>query len=258
MALPGVSRIVFMFFAASVSAAALTPAGIESHGDPVLADRLRHGPGISNHPVNVLPSQAVSIPADWPLSNEGAITCLTCHVRLPSMRGDGARYLRDGEVRATDAKAYCARCHATDGADARSAMHWIALDRAHYYRDDTQRCYDRGAPFGSALDAESRRCLSCHDGVTAGDSINPTSINEGSTHIWDPKRSHPVGVLFPRAGARGCEVSFRSVALLPPEVRLPEGKVSCVSCHDLYARDRHLLSVPIEGSALCFACHDMD
>jgi predicted CXXCH cytochrome family protein len=67
--------------------------------------------------------------------------------------------------------------------------------------------------------------------------------------------NHPVGV---RYGARGSSVALRPASLLPDNVRLPDGTVSCVSCHDLYARDGHLLSVPLDESTLCYTCHDMD
>ncbi len=35
-----------------------------------------------------------------------------------------------------------------------------------------------------------------------------------------------------------------------------DGSITCVSCHDLYGQNDHLLSMSNEGSALCLACHD--
>ncbi|MFQ5415040.1 MAG: cytochrome c3 family protein [Phycisphaerae bacterium] len=45
---------------------------------------------------------------------------------------------------------------------------------------------------------------------------------------------------------------------MPAAVRLPGGRVSCVSCHDVFVLAPQRLTVPIEGSALCFACHAMN
>lgn len=62
---------------------------------------------------------------------------------------------------------------------------------------------------------------------------------------------------YPNRPSRGVEAGFRPASLLPREMQLPNGVVSCVSCHNLYGREKDLLSVPIEGSELCFTCHDM-
>jgi len=49
---------------------------------------------------------------------------------------------------------------------------------------------------------------------------------------------------------------LRSARLLPERVRLPDGKVSCVSCHDLYETEPRRLAVSMEKSELCLTCHD--
>ena len=48
-------------------------------------DVMRYGPGVSNHPVGVKPSEAVQVPAGWPVDAHGSITCLTCHEALPRL-----------------------------------------------------------------------------------------------------------------------------------------------------------------------------
>jgi predicted CXXCH cytochrome family protein len=95
--------------------------------------------------------------------------------------------------------------------------------------------------------------MACHDGVSAGEFDNATPWSRGAGAMGDHRRNHPVGVAYPR-NPRG---SFRHPAQLPDQVRLPDGKVSCVSCHDLYTQEPDLLSVPIYESKLCMTCHDM-
>ena len=88
--------------------------------------------------------------------------------------------------------------------------------------------------------------------------MNATPWNPGGGYDGTQTGNHPVGVRYPLGAGRDSGVSFRPAGLLPEQVRLPGGVVSCVSCHDLYAPERHLLTVSLDGSALCFTCHAMD
>ncbi len=218
-----------------------------------LAANLRYGPGFINHPVNVVPTSAILVPEDWPVARDGSITCLTCHEEIPSFDGSSNRFLRgmpDGEPRTPD---FCRNCHTTgNGGSSAATMHWMAVGSAHI-RNETPSSLRSAA---GSLDVESQRCLSCHDGVTATESHNTARQNRSLGYAWNQSRSHPIGVAYPSRTPRSSSGSFRAPGQLPEKVRLPDGKVSCVSCHDLYDRDR--LSVPIEGSALCFTCHEMD
>jgi len=218
------------------------------------ADTLRYGPGVTNHPVNVVPSSAVDIPADWPLGSAGTITCLTCHQRLPSLSGASDPLLRDFDEAETDSVGFCVKCHGTSTDRSAASMHWMGVGVAHVKAERT-----RSRRRAGLLDHDSRRCMGCHDGVSANEAANTTAWNRGHGSVGDRRRNHPVGVPYrDRAKPRKkSAASLRPISLLPAKVRLPDGQVSCVSCHDLYASDRHRLTVPIEASALCFSCHDM-
>jgi predicted CXXCH cytochrome family protein len=212
-------------------------------------DCLRYGPGIANHPVGVAPSSTIRIPVDWPLGVDGTITCLTCHYQLPAMNGSSDSRLRGTGSADQGAREFCAKCHAaTDGRGA-AAMHWLAVRVAHIKRDE------RGSDGRDGLlDAESRRCLSCHDGVTAPESTNPTGSSP--RRFWDVRRNHPVGVSYSGRKRGKSETLLRSSQLLPERIRLPNGRVSCVSCHNLYETGRYRLSVSMGASQLCLTCHD--
>ena len=216
-------------------------------------DKLRDGPGVVNHPVRIVPSSAVRIPKDWPLDGNGAITCTTCHAGLPDMRGGGKVRLRGDLSESADPQRFCSNCHSGNGQRTAAGMHWLAFPRAHLMPDGDQSSAGAGA-----LDVESRRCMECHDGVTAGESAYSTKWDRGHGSVGDKQRNHPVGVRYPAAGVRRGESPLRPAALLPQAVRLPGGNVGCLSCHNLYGREPNRLTVPIEGSALCFTCHDMD
>jgi predicted CXXCH cytochrome family protein len=215
-------------------------------------DILRRGPGVSNHPVNVRPSNAVHIPDDWPLRPDGTIGCLTCHDGLPTGRSGDAVRLRDFDLHEQDSIQFCAKCHESGGQRTAASMHWLAMRQAHV-SDSSIDTRSAGS-----LDAESRRCMECHDGVTAGEFNNSTPWNRGGSYTGDRRRNHPVGVPYPRGLRRGRDPQFRMTGLLPKQVRLPNGRVGCISCHDLYATEPAHLTVPIRDSALCLTCHNMD
>ncbi len=216
-----------------------------------LADKLTDGPGVVNHPVGVRPSSAVRIPDGWPLDTDGTLACRTCHERLPSLQG-GPAYLRGSGDRRAAPNSFCARCHEKGGHREGRTVHWMALGTAHIRGDSYQ-----GNGSSPPLDGPSRQCLGCHDGVTASDARNPTGSGAAPRTSSGMRQNHPVGVRYPHGMSRKRGTMFRSVGTLPPEVRLPDDQVSCVSCHNLYSGRQSLLSIPIEQSKLCFTCHQV-
>jgi len=215
------------------------------------SDKLREGPGVVNHPVHVRPSDAVAIPAGWPLDVDGSITCLTCHASLPTLDGSSRPKLRRGT--SGDGESFCINCHGQRGIGGRGGSHWNAVQHAHpgaSNEGSNQR--------GGTLDAESQRCLGCHDGVNAVDAVNHAGQFGNTVSVFNRNREHPIGVDYIAAARTRSDAALRSPSQLPHSVRLPGGKVSCVSCHDVYSHQPHLLSAPIEGSRLCFTCHEFD
>ena len=240
---------LLIILAAGIALAALS--GTVLAGDRYGVDLLRNGPGVSNHPVNVRPSNAVRVPDGWPLRPDGTIGCLTCHDGLPDGRTGAKVKLRSFDADSGDPIQFCANCHQSSGQRTAEAMHWMAVGRAHIMEASNESS-------AGSLDAESRSCMECHDGVTAGEFNNTTPWNRGGGYKGDRRRNHPVGVPYPRKQMAGHDASLRHQSLLPKSIRLPNGRISCVSCHDLYATEPAHLVVPIRESALCLTCHDMD
>ena len=221
-------------------------------GGNSLAERLRSGPGIINHPVNVVPTSLVRIPNDWPVGSDGTLTCLTCHERLPVPNSGGDPYLRGPSATTAADPSFCATCHDAPRDSDRSAIHWMAVGYAHVTKDRSTFRHH-----GGLLDSVSSGCLTCHDGVTAVEAGHRSSRSTVG-YLGDRGRNHPLGVPYEARQADRHGSPLRHPMLLPKQIRLPENKVSCVSCHNLYNSERYQLSVPIEGSRLCLTCHEMD
>jgi predicted CXXCH cytochrome family protein len=204
------------------------------------------GPGVANHPIGVRPSGAIQVPADWPLGADGSLTCMTCHSTLPAGKNAGSN-LRGGHGHRKSAKAFCTYCHQDSGTG--TAVHWQAVREAHVSAQDNRSTAQL------SYEAGSQSCLACHDGVAAKDAAHSSIQSSG---FGDRSRSHPVEVHYPMAGKMRSEVPLRPASSVPATISLAGGVVSCLSCHNLYSPDPQRLSVPIEGSQLCFACHDLN
>ena len=102
-------------------------------------------------------------------------------------------------------------------------------------------------------------CLSCHDGTIATSTIGSShamlaGVREGFKMPGGfVGRDHPIGV--PYSLKRG---EFHPLAFVQGKgIRLPDGRVECVSCHDPHNQHGFsgLLVVSNRRSALCLTCH---
>ena len=211
------------------------------------------GPGIANHPVYVVPPDGMRIPPDWPVDARGAITCWTCHTAIPDSIAESGPQLRGEGTTLARIDDFCATCHAATAIQDTRSIHWLAMGTAHITGRRT------AAPSGyRVLDAGTRTCLTCHDGALASESGHLTPWNRSHGFSGDQSRAHPVGVRYTDLTRAQNLSPLKPESQLPDAITLPDGKVGCVSCHNLYARERYLLAVPIERSQLCFSCHDMN
>ncbi len=119
----------------------------------------------------------------------------------------------------------------------------------------------RGEMVGGVGSA-SAVCLSCHDGSTALDSYGGVTgnvtirskrarIGEGG----DLSGDHPIGVAYPD-GVKGYWP--KSLVRARNTIRLPNGQVECISCHDVHdeSGNDYMLVESNQRSNLCQACHN--
>lgn len=92
-----------------------------------------------------------------------------------------------------------------------------------------------------ALDVFSTECLMCHDGSLAQQAHY--SRDTGHAIVG----SHPIGVPLPRSDAFVHPFPGSNIILI-------NGRISCVTCHDMEAPGPHL-AVSNAESVLCLSCH---
>ncbi len=106
-------------------------------------------------------------------------------------------------------------------------------------------------------------CLSCHDGTIASEIVGGGSDDAlfASGALVNPGRDHPIGVEYPPlARARpALRRDYVPIAKLESEgrIKLPEGRVECVSCHEPHNAYGHrgMLVKSDRRSGLCLSCH---
>jgi predicted CXXCH cytochrome family protein len=208
-------------------------------------------PGFT-HPVGFVPG--MTVPDALPL-DRGRVVCTTCH--LNGLAADHARARGDhSSLLRVPAGALCTACHDLNRGR-RADLHPFALGRAHLlWASSGGRTIPREASGSvAAMDTETRRCLTCHDGSVARGIGGSEDGDSPSAH--GVGRSHPVDVPYPTGGRRGPDAGLRPAASLDERIRLFDERVGCGSCHSLFSREEALLVMPNRLSALCLSCHDV-
>lgn len=190
-----------------------------------------------SHPIKVRPRKGTPLAAH--LDKNGTMTCTTCHdVHKEDKTSDDYELsgLLWGHVRG---RAFCSLCHSEETLGA-AWHHQTAIPYAHPYGKLTETAG------GSLLDKFSAECLSCHDGTIS--KAPQVEVRQGA---WQHGigMSHPVGVEYPRSG------DFTYPGSLPASVRLFDGRIGCLSCHEIYSAEKNMLVMNNKGSRLCLTCH---
>lgn len=186
----------------------------------------------ASHPSGFTPS--MPIPKTFPLDWKAELTCSTCH----SVHGNKPGLMRV----ARRGKNLCLSCHeekffSTMKDGGTSVMSFGHLDA----RDSS----------GGDIDSFTIQCMSCHE-TLEGD-LN-VQIRGGITRHSNSKASHPVGMNYEQSAIYG---GYRPISSLPAEIALPNGTMSCISCHQGYSDEHGQLVISNDRSALCFSCHDL-
>lgn len=90
------------------------------------------------------------------------------------------------------------------------------------------------------------QCVSCHDGSAAHNVSFCTSQCSAAT-------SHSVLKNYPPAGR---QASFAPLAVVKSKgIKFDQGRVTCISCHNLRNPSKNHLVMENRGSSLCLTCH---
>jgi len=198
-----------------------------------------------SHPINVIPS--MSVPEGLPLE-QGQMTCTTCHddhVEAHTL----ARSTRTPMLRGTlSGSAFCAQCH-DRMQSTRQSLHAIGLGKAHLAWPG--KASGLAADPADKLDAETRSCLSCHDGIVSSD------ISQSGRSQFSALSEHPIGVSIAALQSdRPNANSMQYPLMFNGRIRLFNNRVGCNSCHSPFSREKKLLVMSNQRSQLCLSCHN--
>lgn len=185
-----------------------------------------------SHPSGFQPKTAP--PARYPLDWKGDLTCSTCH----EVHGSGHGLMRAGVT----GKPLCLACHHPDFF---SSMRdgGASLTSGHLAKG-----VDVNAP---ALDAYSGKCMESH-GASATPRLATSIDRNGVVRHAGQSLNHPIGMSYQKAVAFGGD---RARSVLERKLLLPDGKVSCVSCHAGFQKEHGKLLVVMNQSKRCFERH---
>lgn len=187
-----------------------------------------------SHPSGFAPRRP--LPVDFPLDWKGDLTCSTCH--LVHARAPG---LLRGKKRARD---FCLSCHDQGFFNNMKDEGSSLVISGHL---------DIGRGRGTIdIDAHSLHCLGCHaSSHSAGGSV---SVGQnGVLRHSSGSAPHPIGRSYRDASRRGGFHPEQQLA--QKKIRLSDGKISCISCHEVYKKDHGKLVASVDRSALCLSCH---
>ena len=191
---------------------------------------------VQSHPTDIYPS--LHIPEDMPL-NDGRLTCLTCHYVHPEMKRKTFAK-KDFFLRSPyTGPDFCSTCHMID-----ENKH-IVFNKVHAgtYVENSRK---------TSIDSESLACIECHDSH-----ITTPRASLGSG-VWKHRNNkvlpHPIGVSYEKIQFRK-RGGFKPAGMLRKEVKLFDGNIGCGSCHNVYSKEKKMLVMSNDRSALCLECH---
>lgn len=183
-----------------------------------------------SHPSGITPPPGYTFPPDYPRDWKGDLTCSTCHEVHSGLPGR----LR-GTATGPD---MCLGCHAAaffdkmrDGGASVMLSGHLGMPGSQYWQN---------------LDPYSIQCMECHS--ERGDA----QVDAGMI-VRHGAQNHPVGRSYAAAERFG---GYKPASMLSKKIRLPNGMVSCISCHEGYTKNHGKLVTSGNITSLCLECHN--
>lgn len=183
----------------------------------------------ASHPTGIYPER--SLPPGFPLNDRGEMTCSTCH----AIETNGTLRKQAGQSN----KAFCESCHSASFFAGMTDSGSSILGSGHLSVDKR--------PLGIA-DNHSIQCITCHMDNASVAGTRTASI--GFMAPGSGAANHSIGSVYRDVSMRK---GYRPASALPSEILLPEGRVSCLSCHKVYTQKHGELTV---AQNLCTQCHN--
>ena len=190
-----------------------------------------------SHPSGFIPKPGTMIPAIYPLDWRGGLTCSTCHM----VHGDMPGKLRG----TTQGRDFCLACHDSeffkkmiDGGESLTSSGHLGILPTKTWK---------------SLDPYSVQCMECH--AERGDvSVDGNADSDKVLIVRHANDNHPVGRSYAEAATHG---GYKPVFKLSRKIQLPNGVISCISCHEGFTKNHGKLISITSYSTLCYECHDL-
>ncbi|MDK9698580.1 MAG: cytochrome c3 family protein [bacterium] len=190
----------------------------------------------------------------------------TPHDLSSATSGSNAYYSNQSQI--------CIFCHTPHAASSARTQLWNRSEPAgtfQVYSSPTMNAFDPTGPIPNVT-GSSLMCLSCHDGVTALNSLvyngrhGVPQMTGGNTltglaNLNDASgltNDHPVSINYATAAAADAEL--RPIGTLPGWAIKDGNSIQCSSCHNVHSFGatsdmQPFLNASKTGSALCLQCH---
>lgn len=184
-----------------------------------------------SHPSGIIPPPGKVIPATYPLDWKGDLTCSTCHEVHSDLPGKMRGVARGSQL--------CLACHdqmffnnMRDGGASLVMSGHLGIPNSQTWQ---------------VMDSYTVQCMECH--ATRGDvTVTPDML------VRHGNQNHPVGRKYSDAVSYG---GYKPEIMLPKKIHLPNGMVSCVSCHETFTKNHGKVITTSNMTGLCFECHDL-
>jgi len=183
----------------------------------------------ASHPTGFTPHR--SLPSQYPLNARGEMTCTTCH----DMNNGGE--IRNEAGRSVEE--FCESCHSASFFAGMKDSGRSILSSGHLSVDKK--------PSGTA-DNYSLQCMTCHMDSASVSDVRVASLRAFSSGGSGTK-NHSIGSEYRYFSM---QKDYNPASSLSEAILLPDGKVSCLSCHKVYTA-KH--GEPTVARNLCSECH---